>query len=272
MTSLNAESLRKQLAGKMIGHCLHYYDEIGSTNDEAFRLGEKGAPEGMVLIAESQSSGKGRMQRIWYSPPGANIYTSVILRPPVGTLQSTQIPIAAGVAAAETVNDFCPGRAWIKWPNDVLIGGKKVCGILAQIKMSGQAVDFVVVGIGINVNLAREQFPHDIQEIATSLAIEAGREISRPELIIRLYENMAKWYRELTRNGFTAVRERWLSLSEMIGKTISVKFHNEAVSGKAVGLDEDGSLILLTANNQNMTVSAGDATILKEVNTYATGN
>ena len=272
MTSLNAESLRKQLAGKMIGHRLFYYDEIGSTNDEAFRLGEKGAPEGLVLVADSQSSGKGRMQRIWYSPPGANIYTSVILRPPAGMLQSTQIPIAAGVAAAETINDFCPGRAWIKWPNDVLIGGKKVCGILAQIKMSGQAVDFVVVGIGINVNLAREQFPQDIQEIATALAIEAGREISRPELIIRLYENMTKWYRELIQNGFASVRERWLNRSEMIDKTVSIVFHNEAVSGKAVGLDEDGSLILLTANNQKMSVSAGDATILKEVNTYAAGN
>lgn len=211
------------------------------------------------------------MQRIWYSPPGANIYTSMILRPPVGTIQATQIPIAAGVAVAETINEFCPGKASIKWPNDVLIGGKKVCGILAQMKMSGQTVDFIVVGIGINVNLAREQYPHDIQEIATSLAIEAGREISRPDLIIRLYENMAKWYRELTRNGFSAVRERWLNLSEMIGKTVSVMFQNETVSGKAVGLDEDGSLILMTANNQKLTVSAGDATILKEVNTNAAG-
>jgi len=270
--SLNSESLKKKLAGKMIGHRLHYYEDIGSTNDEAFRLGEEGAPEGTVLIAESQSSGKGRMQRVWYSPPGANIYTSMILRPPTGTMQVTQVPIAAGVAATETINEFCSGKASIKWPNDVLIGGKKVCGILAQMKMSGKTVDFIVVGIGINVNLAREQFPHDIQEIATSLAIEAGREISRPDLIIRLYENMAKWYRELTRNGFAGVRERWLNLSEMIGKTVSVMFQNEAVSGKAVGLDEDGSLILLTANNQNMTVSAGDATILKEVNTNAAGD
>jgi BirA family biotin operon repressor/biotin-[acetyl-CoA-carboxylase] ligase len=270
--NLNSESLKKKLAGKMIGHRLHYYDQIGSTNDEAFRLGEEGAPEGTVLIAESQSSGKGRMQRVWYSPPGANIYTSVILKPPVGTIQATQIPIAAGVAAAETINEFCPGKAWIKWPNDVLIGGKKVCGILAQMKMSGQAVDFVVVGVGINVNLTREQFPPDIQEIATSLAIEAGGEISRPALIIRLYENMAKWYRELTRNGFAAVRERWLNQSEMIGKTVSVIFKSEAVSGKAVGLDEDGSLILMTANNQKMTVSAGDASILKEVNTNAAGD
>jgi BirA family biotin operon repressor/biotin-[acetyl-CoA-carboxylase] ligase len=272
MMSLDPEFLKKKLAGKMVGHCLHYYEEIGSTNDEAFRLGEEGAQEGTVLIAERQSSGKGRMQRRWYSPPGANIYTSVILRPPVGTIRVTQIPIAAGVAAAETLNEFCPDKARIKWPNDVLIGGKKVCGILAQIKMSGQAVDFIVVGIGINVNLEREQFPQDIQEIATSMVMEAGREISRPEVIIRLYENMAKWYRELTRNGFNTVRERWLNLSEMIGRTVSVMFQNETVRGKAVGLDEDGALILRNANNQNMTVSAGDATILKEVNTYAAGN
>ncbi|MHB8137471.1 MAG: biotin--[acetyl-CoA-carboxylase] ligase [Smithellaceae bacterium] len=261
--NLNQESLKQSLTGKMIGHRLHYYEEIGSTNDEAFRLGSSGASEGTVLIAESQSAGKGRMERTWHSPAGANIYTSIILRPSFETMRATQIPIAAGVAVAETLNKYCPGKVWLKWPNDVLIGGKKVCGILAQMKMSGHAIDFVVVGVGINVNLTREQFPQDIQTIATSLAIEAGREISRLELIISLYENMAKWYRQLTENGFDSVKEKWLGFSDMIGKTISVMFREETVSGKAVGLDEDGALILLTAGNQTIKVSAGDATILK---------
>ena len=112
-----------------------------------------------------------------------------------------QISIAAGVAVAETLNLYCPGRVWLKWPNDVLIGGKKVCGILAQMKMSESAIDFVVVGIGINVNMNYEQFPEDIQEIATSLAIETGREISRLELIISLYENLTKWYKQLLKTG-----------------------------------------------------------------------
>ena len=261
--NFNQESLKQRLAGKFIGHPLYYYQEIGSTNDEAYRLGIKGAPEGTALIAESQSAGKGRMQRVWHSPAGANIYTSIILRPEFETVRAPQISIAAGVAVAETLDPYCPGKVWLKWPNDVLIGGKKVCGILAQMKMSGNAIDFVVVGIGINVNLNPEQFPPDIQKIATSLTIEAGCEISRPDLIIRLYENMAKWYRELVQNGFGPVKEKWLGLSSMIGKPVSVMFREEAVSGTALGLDDDGSLILLTDRDETVRVSAGDATILK---------
>jgi len=259
---LNQETLNQNLAGKFIGHPLHYYEEIGSTNDEAFRLGMAGAPEGAAFIAESQKAGKGRMQRIWHSPANANIYTSILLRPKFETARAPQISIAAGVAVAETLDLYCPGRVQLKWPNDVLIDGKKVCGILAQMKISGSAIDFVVVGIGINVNLNYEQFPKDIQDIATSLAIETGREISRLELIISLYENMAKWYRQLAQIGFGPVKEKWLCLSPMIGKPVSVMYREEAVSGKAVGLDEDGSL-LLTAGNKTVRVSAGDATILK---------
>ena len=261
--NLNQESLKQNLTGKFIGHPLHYYETIGSTNDEAFRLGVQGVPEGTALIAESQSAGKGRMQRVWHSPAGANIYTSVILRPHFEPVRAPQISIAAGVAVAETLNPYCPGNVILKWPNDVLMDGKKVCGILSQMKMSGNAIDFVVVGIGINVNLNREQFSHDIQSIATSLAMEAGREISRLELIISLYENLAKWYRGLLQSGFDPIKERWLALSPMIGKPVSVMFHEEAVSGKAIGLGEDGSLILLTDKNETIQVSAGDATILK---------
>ncbi|MDP2855399.1 MAG: biotin--[acetyl-CoA-carboxylase] ligase [Smithellaceae bacterium] len=260
---INQEDLKQNLAGKFIGHRLHYYESIGSTNEEAFRLGVQGAPEGTVLIAESQSAGKGRMQRLWYSPAGANIYTSIILRPTFETSRAPQISIAAGVAVAETIDHYCPGNAWLKWPNDVLIGGKKVCGILAQMKMSVSAIDFVVVGIGINVNLNHQEFPLDIQEIATSLAVETGREISRLELIISLYENLTKWYMTLQDYGFESVRQKWLSLSSMIGKTVSVMFREETTSGKAVGLDDDGSLIILTAGNETVKVSAGDATILK---------
>ena len=262
--NLNQESLKQNLAGKFIGHQLHYYEEIGSTNDEAFRLGMKGVPEGTVLIAESQSAGKGRMQRVWHSPAGANIYTSIILRPDFEVARAPQISIATGVAVAETLDLYCPGKVQLKWPNDALIGGKKVCGILAQMKLAGAAIDFVVVGIGINVNINRKQFPQDIQEIATSVAIEAGHEISRLELIIRLYENLAKWYKQLLQNGFRPIMEKWLSCSSMIGQPVSVLFQEEAVSGTAIGLDDDGSLILLAAGNKEIIVSAGDATVIKE--------
>ena len=259
----DSKILEQNLAGKFIGHQLHYYQEIGSTNDEAFRLGVVGAPEGTVLIADCQSGGRGRLQRVWYSPAGVNIYTSILLRPAFAPVRAPQISIAVGVAVAEMIDHYCPGKIQLKWPNDVLIGRKKVCGILAQLKMAGGAIDFIVVGIGMNVNLKLEQFPKDIREIATSLAIEARCDISRLELIIHLYENMAKWYRELTQNGFGAIKEKWLSLSPMIGQNVQVMFQDVTVSGKALGLDDDGSLMILTNENKTVKVSAGDATVLK---------
>ncbi|MRR15913.1 MAG: biotin--[acetyl-CoA-carboxylase] ligase [Deltaproteobacteria bacterium] len=261
--NLNQRTLEERLAGQFIGHRIRYYEEIGSTNDEAFRLGAAGAPEGTALIADTQRAGRGRMQRVWHSPAGANIYTSVILRPEFEAARAPQISIAAGVAAAETLCRYCPDQVQLKWPNDVLINGKKGCGILAQMKMTAAAIDFVVVGIGINVNLQREQFPSDLREMATSLAIETGREISRLDVIIRLYENTAKWYRELVQTGFGAVRKRWLDLAPMIGKSVLVRYGEETVNGEAAGIDDDGSLILRTAGGKTLRVSAGDATILK---------
>jgi len=259
----NPEILEKFLAGKFFGQKLYYYSETGSTNDVAFSLGVGGASEGTVIIADSQNKGKGRMQRIWHSPPGTNIYTSVILRPKIRLSKASQIPITAGVAVAETLSKYCPDKVHLKWPNDVLIGGKKVCGILAQIKMSENAIDFIVLGIGINVNMSREQIPHDIKDIATSLSIETGREISRQELIISLYENLAKCYKQLVQKGFRPIKEKWLSLTLMTGQMIQVMFKNEKMEGKAAGIDDDGSLILLTNENKKVKVSAGDVTILK---------
>jgi len=260
---LNEASLKKHLAGKFIGHSLHYYEEIGSTNDEAFRLGVQGAPEGTALIAERQSAGKGRMQRAWHSPPGANIYTSVILRPRFEPDLAPQISLAAGVAVAETLDPYCPGKVFLKWPNDVQIGGKKVCGILTQMKTAAGVIDFVVVGIGVNVNWNLKEFPEDIRKIATSLSVEAGREFSRLELIILLYENLAKCYRELAQNGFAPLRKTWLERTTMIGKPVSVTFGKETISGEAADLDKDGSLVILVDGNQKVKVAAGDATVGK---------
>jgi BirA family transcriptional regulator, biotin operon repressor / biotin---[acetyl-CoA-carboxylase] ligase len=261
--NLNQKILKQNLTGKFIGHQLYYYEEIGSTNDEAFRLGSAGAPEGTALIANSQHAGKGRMQRVWHSPAGSNIYTSIILRPKITPARAPQISILAGVAVAEELESYCPDRIKLKWPNDVLIDGKKVCGILSQMKTIVSEVDFIVLGIGINVNINYNEFPKEICNMATSLAIETGREISSQELIIRLYENLAKWYKQLLRDGFGRIKEKWLSMSPMIGQTVQIMFQEEAVSGKAIGIDEDGSLILLAAGNKEFKVSAGDATIVK---------
>jgi birA, biotin-[acetyl-CoA-carboxylase] ligase region len=230
---LNQEELKQSLAGKFIGHQLHYYEEIGSTNDEAFRLGLAGAPEGTVLIADRQTAGRGRMHRSWHSPEETNIYTSIILRPEIELAKAPQISILAGVVVAEVLNDYCPDKVKLKWPNDVLIDRKKVCGILPQIKTSANAVNFIVLGIGINVNINNDQFPDEIRDLATSLVIETGNKISRLELIISLYENLAKWYKQLLKKGFGSIREKWLSLTPMIGQTVQVMFHEETVCERA---------------------------------------
>ena len=260
----NLEVLEKSLAGEFIGRPLYYYPETGSTNDEVFRLGGCGSPEGTAVIADSQTKGKGRLQRLWHSPPGSNIYTSILLRPTFAPDQAPRISIAAGVAVAEILSEYCQGLVQLKWPNDVLLNKKKACGILAQMKTSADGIDFVVLGIGINANIGYHQLPPDIRTIATSLTIETGREIDRLELIISLYENIAKWYKELTQRGFDAIKEKWLNLAPMISQNVQVMFRDEVVSGKALGLDDDGSLIILTVNNETVKVSAGDATILKE--------
>ena len=258
----NEDFLRKSLTGKLIGHELYYFPQTGSTNDDAFRLGMEGLPEGTVVLADSQTKGKGRMARVWHSPAGFNIYTSLILRPNLKPADAPQISLVAGVAVAELLKQHCSGRVELKWPNDVLVTGRKICGILAQMKTAGENVDFVVVGIGVNVNIPQNQFPEEILDTAVSLSSDAGREINRHDLIISLYENFAKWYRKLLQNGFAAIKERWLDLAPMIGQDIQIMLQNEKIIGKALDLADDGSLILLTPDNKRLKISAGDATIL----------
>jgi BirA family biotin operon repressor/biotin-[acetyl-CoA-carboxylase] ligase len=256
--------LKKELAGEIIGHSIHYFQEIGSTNDEAFRLGMEGAPEGTVIVANSQSAGKGRLQRSWFSPPRSNIYTSVILRPEFNPANAPRITIMAGLAAAQTIEIYCPRKTRIKWPNDVLLGGKKVCGILSQMQASEDKIGFVILGIGINVNIAAEEFPPEIRNIATSIAAQTGAFHSRHDLLITLYKNMSKWYKSLTLNGFEMIREEWLKMASLIGCEIQVKFQNETVKGKALGIDEQGALIISDSKGKTVKILAGDASILKE--------
>jgi BirA family biotin operon repressor/biotin-[acetyl-CoA-carboxylase] ligase len=257
------EALKENFTGKLFGNNFYFYSETTSTNDEAFSLGIADAPEGTAVIADSQSRGKGRFQRLWYSPPGVNIYTSVILRPEIESFKASQIPIMAGVAVAQVLENFCPGKIKLKWPNDVLLNEKKVCGILSQAKIIGGKIDFIVLGIGINVNIGYNQFSEELRDSSSSLVMETGKEISRQELIISIYENLEKWYKHLLRKGFDEIKKRWLEMTPMIGQSVQVVFNDETIRGKATGLDSDGSLILVGDGNKEIKVSAGDATIMR---------
>lgn len=263
LMKFDLNEINQRLKKNLIGRDVHYYNDIESTNDVAFSLGIAGTPEGAVVIADSQRKGKGRFQRLWYSPPAVNIYTSIILRPEIRLANASQIPIFAGVAVAEVVEQYCPGSIRLKWPNDILLDGKKLSGILSQLKTKGNKVDFIVLGIGINVNMKYEQLPEDIRDDAISLSMKTGAQVSRQELLFSVYENLEKWYKKLMLDGFEAVKAKWLSLSFMTGENVKVSFLGETFRGVVKGIDDSGSLMIRNDNNEIILVSAGEATILK---------
>ena len=258
----DAERVRALLAGKRIGHPLHCLATVDSTNRAAWALAREGAPEGTMVIADRQTAGRGRLERVWQSPPGCNLYASIVLRPPIPAAETPRITLAAGVAVAEALLPLCPAGVNLKWPNDVRIGEKKVCGILAERKTAGAAVA-LVVGIGVNVNIVRADFDPAFRESATSLLEETGRIHSREELAVALCGRFEKWYKTLLCEGFPPVRERWLSLSGMAGKRVRLLFRGEEREGLVAGIDGDGALLLSDERGDIRRVTAGDARILK---------
>ncbi len=261
---INVSEITDLLARSLIGHRIVYLKEVGSTNVYAAELARKGAPEGTVVIADSQSSGKGRLNRTWHSPPGRNLYASMILRPRIALAETPRITLAAGVAAAETILEYCPGGVRLKWPNDVQIRGKKVCGILTERQECTDQPSFIIVGIGVNLNMKRREFHEEIRGTATSLFEESETEIDRTDFAVRLLGRIERWYRIFVSGDFDAIRNRWLALSEMVGREVRITSGGMPESGKVLGMSESGALLLLGENNTVREILAGDVS-LKEV-------
>ncbi|NPV03518.1 MAG: biotin--[acetyl-CoA-carboxylase] ligase [Syntrophaceae bacterium] len=240
----NVEELRRFFLTKIIGRRIEFHEEVGSTNTEAMRLALEGAPEGTVVLADAQSEGRGRLDRTWESPPSGNLYLSVVLRPDIPAARASLIPLTAGVAAADTLSQYCPGRVRLKWPNDVLIGGKKICGILTEMRTRGDRVHFLIVGIGVNLNMRPLDLPRELRETATSLRIETGGEIDRLDFAVRLFESLERWYRVFLGGGGEAIRERWLQCADLVGKRVEVVHGKTTERGTVVGLDPAGALLL----------------------------
>ena len=212
---LNERNLKAALEGKAIGWPLYFFGEMESTNTYAFRLADQGAPEGTVVIANSQTRGRGRLQRRWESPPDVNLYASVILRPDIAPVLAPSLTLMAGVAVADLVSSYCPGGVQLKWPNDVQVHRKKLAGILSEIKIVEKKIKFVILGLGVNINLSKEAIPHPLWGIATSLREETGMVWSRVEIVVKLCDNIAKCYDIFLKEGFGALRDRWLSYAPL---------------------------------------------------------
>lgn len=258
---LNEQELTRRLTGKTIGGAVHFFPEVDSTNDAAFRLAMSGADEGTVVVADAQSGGKGRLKRRWQSPPGCNLYTSIVLRPPVKPAAASQITLVAGVALAEFISHYCPGDVNLKWPNDVLIRGKKVCGILTEMKTTGGDIEFIIAGIGVNLNMKRSAFDETLRQTATSLREEMGREISRLNFTVGMYDTLERFYDVFVREGFSPVRDIWLRYAAGLRKQVRVVFGSEVLEGEMVGLDGDGALLVQDWSMAIKRVIAGDASL-----------
>lgn len=256
---LTSAEILDGLATKTFGKTGFYYmEEAGSTNQEAAALAENGAPEGTVVIADHQSRGRGRKQRNWFSPPGTGIYISLVLKPPITPAEAPRITLLAAVAGAETLRHLTGLDISIKWPNDLLVNGKKISGILTEMSAGMDAVNHIIVGIGINVNTSNESLPDEIRDIATSARAETGSVHSRSSIVRSLLEYFELYYDLFLRGEFHKILTRWKELSGIIGRKIQVDGINSRISGTVLDVNDDGVLILKDGEGVIHRVFSGD--------------
>jgi BirA family biotin operon repressor/biotin-[acetyl-CoA-carboxylase] ligase len=253
---LSPTSLRRELRTTLIGHDIRHYPATPSTMDAAKQAIREGVREGTVIIADCQTAGRGRLGREWLSPPQSSILLSIILYPLPEQLP--RLTIAACLAVAKSIEKVSGLEPTIKWPNDVLIAGKKVSGILIESDAHGDRVNYAIVGIALNVNFDPTSIP-EISETATSLKQILGREVSRREVLIVLLDEFEALYSAL-RHGEPIDRE-WRRRLETLGKNISVRCGDEIQEGVAEGVDEDGNLLLRHSDGSLVTIAAGDVTL-----------
>jgi BirA family biotin operon repressor/biotin-[acetyl-CoA-carboxylase] ligase len=243
-----------------LGKDYHYFSRIGSTNDHALQLANQGAPHGCLVIAEEQTHGKGRLKRSWLSLPRRGIYMSMILRTPLAIQQAPQSALVAALALVKVLSTQYHLSVTVKWPNDILIQGKKVAGILTEMQSDQDMIRFLIMGIGINVNHTAAELEGPLRYPATSLAIELGNSINRQELLLRILHQFEKGHERFLKEGFAAIVPEMERSSEILGKKIKIHCGSEVFWGKATGFTSQGALRLLTEENTEKIIWVGDVT------------
>ncbi len=264
---LYPEELRAELDTRWLAREIHYFDSVDSTNRVAQELGRSGAAHGTTVVAEGQNAGRGRLRRSFFSPPYCNLYTSIVLRPTLTTHEAPSLIPSSAVAVAECIAQELADAACveIKWPNDVLLGGLKTSGILTEMNAEATRVDFLVLGIGVNLNVDPAQFPAELRGRATSLAGHSGRSVNRVAFAQRLYRTLEDVLDEHATAGFEALRGRYEALFRMAGRAVRVTdLHGGAQSGVALGVDATGALCIRTRSGKTERVLAGDVTLAGE--------
>lgn len=246
--NITPDEIRLGLKTDFLGQQIHYEESVDSTQKIAHRLAYDGAPEGTVVLAEEQLSGRGRMDRKWYSPKYTGIWMSVILRPNILPTKAPQLTLLTAVAVVQAIEEVAALSPKIKWPNDILINGKKVTGILTELQAEADRVKTIIIGIGMNVNQKESDFPEYLHTTATSLSIEKGEYISRPAIIRAVLSNIEKLYLLYLEKGFYPIKLLWESYAVSIGKTITARTLSGNITGRALGITDDGVLMIEDEN------------------------
>jgi BirA family biotin operon repressor/biotin-[acetyl-CoA-carboxylase] ligase len=255
---LMPESIQAGLDSRLVGSRVRCFDETDSTNMQACRMGDEGGVDGLVVIADRQTSGKGRMGRQWESPGGVNLYASILLRPPVLPFEAPKLTFLSAVAVCRAIIHCTGLQPTVKWPNDILLHGAKVAGLLNEMSSETDQVHYVVLGIGVNLNMRQEQFPDDLRYPATSLFMVSGQIISRLDFTRTLLQEIDALYQTYLEQGSAPIMSAWAELCDLTGKAVQVDCNDRQISGTMIGLAEDGALLVKTATGKVENIYAGD--------------
>ena len=262
---LHADDLLARVdRAQVIGRDIRVFKETTSTNDVVEKLARDGVNEGVVVFAEAQSKGRGRLGRKWLSPSGKGLWFSVLLRPALRPQAATQLTVASAIALRRAIAAQTGLKPEIKWPNDVLLGQRKVAGILTELKAELDRVNYLIIGIGVDVNLNPSDFPADLRKTATSLSAELDRPVSRADLAVAILRELDADYARVNAGDFAAIAEEWESHCATLGRNVCIRIGERQICGRAESLGEEGALLLRTEHGHLERIVGGDLTLEKE--------
>jgi BirA family biotin operon repressor/biotin-[acetyl-CoA-carboxylase] ligase len=254
------EELCPHLTTTRLGRCISYLTTTDSTNNEAKKLAAAGCPEGQIVVAEEQVSGRGRLARGWFSPFAKGVWFSIVLRPPFSPQEAPKCTLLAAVAVSRAIRRTTGVECGIKWPNDILFAGRKLVGILTEMSAEMDAINYIVIGIGINVNVEADDLPSELKEIAGSLTMAAGRPFSRVDVLATVLSELERLYDRTINEGFAALLAEWRQESVTLGQAVDVVGSGQKFTGVAEDIDSDGALLVRTDTGLER-VLAGDVSI-----------
>lgn len=255
---LSEDKLKSVIKTELFAKKIYSFWSIGSTNEFAHNRAIQGEPEGTLVIAEQQVRGRGRKNRRWDSPFNKGLWFSVVLRPNIVSDQVGLIPFLAGVAVAEGIENFTGLKPEVKWPNDLLLNGKKICGILSEAEFRNGKIRFIILGIGINVHHKPHEFPDEFRDRATSLRAESNLRIDRSELLAEILFQLEKNYRTMQSQGFAPIISNWKKRCPHLGKQVTIIQDDERLEGIFEDLNEQGCLMLRTRDGELKKIVTGD--------------